>query len=394
MSQKRPYIYMDYQATTPVDKRVFELMAPYFTEHFGNAASSVHAYGWRAEEAVKQARETIAKGIHAQSPQEIIFTSGATESNNLAILGVAKRYQKKGNHLITVATEHKAVLDPFKVWESQGGKVTVLPVDEQGLVDLNQLEDAITDQTVLISIMQVNNEIGVIQPLADMGKIARAKGVLFHTDASQSAGKLDLHVDDLCVDLVSISGHKIYGPKGVGALYARRRNPRVSLMPLIYGGGHEGGRRSGTLNIPGIVGLAEALKLALLLQEEEQARLLQLRTMLWDGLQDQIPNIYLNGHEHLRLAGNLNVSFDKLELARLYAEIPHLAVSSKSACSSGSLDPSHVLMALGRSEELASSAIRFGLGRFTTEAEVATVIADLSNAVQKVRKTSTRYASV
>ena len=385
---------MDYQATTPVDNRVFEVMKPYFTEHFGNAASSVHAYGWRAEEAVKQARASIAEAIGATSSKEIIFTSGATESNNLAILGVAKRYGKKGNHIITVATEHKAVLDPALAWQQMGGRVTVLPVDRAGFLDLNQLEEAITDQTVLISVMHANNEIGVIQPIQEIGQLARKHGVLFHTDASQSAGKLDLDAGKVPVDLVSISGHKIYGPKGVGVLYARRRKPRVSLMPLIFGGGHEGGRRSGTLNVPGIVGLAEALKLCLETRSREQARLRELRDSLWQGIQDHLTGVHLNGHLEKRLPGNLNVSFEKLEMARLYAEIPHLAISSKSACSSGSHDPSHVLSALGRSEELASSAIRFGLGRFTTEAEVATVVSDLSRAIQKVRATSTRYASV
>ena len=393
MGGKRPSIYMDYQATTPVDERVMAAMVPYFTKHFGNASSAVHAMGWHAEEAVKQARARIANLLGASRPSEIIFTSGATESNNLAIFGVARRYRRKGNHIITVATEHKAILDPCKAWEAEGGRVTYLKVAPNGLVDLDQLEDSICDQTVLISVMHANNEIGVLQPIAGIGRMARAHGVLFHTDASQSAGKLPLDVNAMNIDLLSLSGHKIYGPKGIGVLYARHRQPRVSLMPVAYGGGHEGGRRSGTLNVPGIVGLAKALELCIEEGPQAQAALLEMRQSLWRGLQSELDGLILNGDEHHRLPANLNISIERLEIARLFSEIPHIAISSKSACSTQSGEPSHVLLALGRPPQLASSAIRFGLGRFSTMDEVDSVIPDLTAAIKKLRQSSTKYVS-
>lgn len=392
MPDPKKLIYMDYQATTPVDPQVFEKMAPLFTQHFGNASSSVHTFGWYAEEAVKQARETVAASIGA-SPSEIVFTSGATESNNLAILGVANRYQQKGNHIITVATEHKAVLDPCRAWESLGGKVTYLGVDSDGLIDLQELENAVTPATILISVMHANNEIGVIQPLQAIGELAKTHGILFHSDASQSVGKMPLNVNQLGLDLVSMSGHKIYGPKGIGVLYVRRRKPRVSLMPLLFGGGHEAGRRPGTLNVPGIVGFSEALKLCLAEQETEHRRLLSLRETLLSELTRSVSGIHLNGCPTQRLPGNLNFSIENLEIPRLFSEIPHIAISSKSACSSGSHDPSHVLKAIGKSDQLATDAIRLGLGRFTTEEEVTQVANDLKNAIHRVRTTSTRYAN-
>jgi len=384
-------IYMDYQATTPVDQRVFDVMAPYFTKHFGNASSSVHSYGWIAEEAVKQAREGVADILGATSPSEIVFTSGATESNNLAILGVARRYPKKGRHLITAATEHKAVLDPCKAWEAEGGSVTYLEVNSEGIISLEQLRKAITPGTILISIMHANNEIGVIQPMAEIGQIARAAGVLFHTDATQSAGKIPFNVEDIPVDLASMSGHKIYGPKGIGVLYVRRRGPRVSLMPLLFGGGHESGRRSGTLNVPGIVGFQAALRLSNQERVQEASRVLKLRNKLWNNLNAQLEGLSLNGSDRHRLPGNLNFCVENLEVSRLFQEIPHIAISSKSACSSDSGTPSHVLTALGRSPEQAQSALRIGIGRFTTEEEVAKVANDLSAAIRKVKETSTQF---
>jgi len=393
MADNRTLIYMDYQATTPVDDRVFEVMAPYFTKHFGNASSAVHAFGWRAEEAVKQARESIAEVLGADRPSEIIFTSGATESNNLALFGVARRYKRKGNHIVTVKTEHKAILDPCKAWEAEGGRVTYLDVEPNGLLDLNKLKDALSDETVLVSVMHANNEIGVVQPIAEIGQLARDRGILFHTDASQSAGKLPLDVNAMNIDLLSLSGHKVYGPKGIGLLFARHRRPRVSLMPMTYGGGHEGGRRSGTLNVPAIVGLSKAL--ALCTEEGEPARnqLLDLRRTLWTRLQSELDGLHLNGDEDQRLPGNLNISVERLEMARLFAEIPHIAISSKSACSTQSTEPSHVLLALGRSRELALSAIRFGLGRYSTHADVETVATDLTTAIKRLRQSSTKYAS-
>lgn len=386
-------IYMDYHATTPVDPRVFEEMRPYFTEIFGNAASRNHAFGWQAEEAVENARKHVAALIGANS-KEIVFTSGATESNNLAIKGVAEMYQERGNHIITAVTEHKAVLDSCKHLEKNGCRVTYLPVDKEGMVDPEDVRKAITDKTILVTIMTANNEIGVIQPIAEIAKIAREKGVLMHTDAVQAAGKIPFDVNQLKVDLVSISAHKMYGPKGIGALYVRRRNPRVQLSPLIDGGGHERGMRSGTLNVPGIVGLGKAAEIALKEMPEEIARMECLRNRLRDGIMSRIPEVYINGHATKRLPGNLNISFAYVEGESLLMGISDIAVSSGSACTSASLEPSYVLKALGVGEELAHSSLRFGLGRFNTEEEVDFVIERVSDAVNKLRDLSPLWEMV
>lgn len=380
-------IYMDNHATTPVDPRVFEAMTPYFTEIFGNAASRNHSFGWQAEEAVENARKHVAKLIGATA-KEIVFTSGATESNNLAIKGVAEMYQEKGNHIITVVTEHKATLDSCKHLEKQGCRVTYLPVDKYGLINLEDLRQAITDKTILISIMMANNEIGVIQPIKEIGKIARERKVLMHTDAVQAAGKIPVNVDELNVDLLSISAHKMYGPKGVGALYVRRKNPRVMLSPMIDGGGHERGMRSGTLNVPGIVGLGKAAEIAYLEMQEEIERITNLRDRLQESIFAQIPEVFINGHPTNRLPGNLNISFAYVEGESLLMGLSDVAVSSGSACTSASLEPSYVLKALGVGEELAHSSLRFGLGRFNTEEEVDFTIEKVVQAVNKLRDLS------
>ncbi len=386
-------IYMDYHATTPVDPRVFEAMKPYFTEIFGNAASRNHSFGWQAEEAIEIARKQVAQLIGATA-KEIVFTSGATESNNLAIKGVAEMYQEKGNHIITVVTEHKATLDSCKHLEKQGYQVTYLPVDQYGLIDPEDVRRAITDKTILVTIMMANNEIGVIQPIAEIGKITREKGVLLHTDAVQAAGKIAVDVNALNVDLLSISGHKMYGPKGVGALYVRRKNPRVMVSPIIDGGGHERGMRSGTLNVTGIVGLGKAAEIARLEMPEEMQRIAQLRDKLQKGIFDQIPEVYINGHPSKRLPNNLNVSFAYVEGESLLMGIGEIAVSSGSACTSASLEPSYVLKALGVGEELAHSSLRFGLGRFNTEEEVDFTIEKVTQAVNKLRDLSPLWEMV
>lgn len=386
-------IYMDNHATTPVDPRVFDAMKPYFTEIFGNAASRNHPFGWQAEEAVETARKQLSQAIGATA-KEIVFTSGATESNNLAIKGVAEMYQEKGNHIITVVTEHKAILDSCKHLEKQGCQVTYLPVDKDGLVDLDQLRKAITDKTILISVMLANNEIGVIQPIAEIGKIAREHGVLMHTDAVQAIGKIPVDVNALNVDLLSISAHKMYGPKGVGALYVRRKNPRVMLSPIIDGGGHERGMRSGTLNVTGIVGLGKAAEIARLEMAEEVERITYLRNKLRDKLMGAIPESYINGHPTKRLPGNLNISFAYVEGESLLMGISDVAVSSGSACTSASLEPSYVLKALGVGEELAHSSLRFGIGRFNTEEEVDYTIEKVTQAVNKLRNLSPLWEMV
>lgn len=383
-------IYMDNHATTPVDPRVLEAMLPYFTDRFGNAASRNHSFGWQAEEAVEAARKQIAELIGATA-KEIVITSGATESDNLAIKGAAHMYREKGNHLITVVTEHKAVLDTCKHLEKDGFEVTYLPVRRDGLVDLDQLRAAITDRTILISIMAANNEVGVLQPIAEIGAIARERGVLFHTDAVQAAGKVPFDVNAMNVDMASLSAHKMYGPKGVGALYVRRRNPRVLLTPIIDGGGHERGMRSGTLNVPGIVGFGRA---AAICREElaaESARITALRDRLHDGLTRGLDEIYVNGSMEHRLPGNLNVSFAYVEGESLLMGINDIAVSSGSACTSATLEPSYVLKALGTGDELAHSSIRFGLGRFNTEEEVNFVVEKLTAVVKRLREMSPLY---
>ena len=392
MALKLP-IYMDNHATTPCDPRVFETMRPYFTEIFGNAASRNHSFGWEAEEAVENGRKQVADLIGATS-KEIVFTSGATESDNLAIKGVAEMYYEKGDHIITVVTEHKAVLDTCKKLEKRGFKVTYLPVASDGLISPDDVKNALTDKTILVSIMMANNEIGVIQPISEIGRICKERGVLFHTDATQAVGKIPFNVNALNVDLVSFSAHKIYGPKGVGGLYVRRRNPRVMLVPMIDGGGHERGMRSGTLNVTGIVGLGKACELAKDEMPAENEKVFTLREKLRKGIMDEIPDVYVNGHPEQRLPGNLNISFAYVEGESLLMGINDIAVSSGSACTSASLEPSYVLKALGVGEELAHSSIRFGLGRFNTDEEVDYAIERVNDAVNRLRELSPLWEMV
>jgi len=387
-------VYMDYLATTPVDPRVVETMLPYFTSVYGNAASRNHSFGWAAEEAVEKARETIAKAIGAKA-SEIIFTSGATESNNLALTGIAEMYKEKGNHIITLKTEHKCVLDTAEYLQREKGlEVTFLDVNPDGLVDLKDLKGAIQDNTILISVMTANNEIGVIQPIEEIGKICKEKGIFFHTDAAQALGKIPLNVDELQVDMMSFSGHKVYGPKGIGALYVRKRKPRVKLKPIIHGGGHERGMRSGTLNVAGIVGFGKAVEIAIAEMAEETKRLSEYRDKLETALLEAIDYSYVNGNKQHRLPGLSNISFNYVEGEGLMMAIPDIAVSSGSACTSASLEPSYVLKALGLSDELAHSSIRFGIGRFTTEEEVDFVVRRMTEAVQKLRDLSPLYEMV
>jgi cysteine desulfurase len=383
-------IYMDYHATTPVDPRVLEAMLPYFTEVFGNAASRNHAFGWAAEEAVTMARKQVADLVGA-SAKEIIFTSGATESNNLAIKGVAEMYREKGDHVITCVIEHKAVIDACKRLEKQGARVTYLPVQKDGRVSLDDLRAAITDKTILITIMAANNEIGVLQPIAEIGTIAKEHGVLFHSDAVQAIGKVPFHVNEAKVDLLSLTAHKLYGPKGVGALYVRRRNPRVLLTEQINGGGHERGMRSGTLNMPGIVGFGKAAEIAGLEMAAEGERLRLLRDRLNEKLHENLDEIYINGSMEHRLRHNLNISFAYVEGESLLMGINDVAVSSGSACTSASLEPSYVLKALGAGDDLAHSSIRFGLGRWTTEEEIDYVVEKLTSVVRRLREMSPLY---
>jgi len=386
-------IYLDNHATTPLDPRVLEAMMPYFTGKFGNAASRNHSFGWEAEAAVEEARAQVAKTIGATA-KEIIFTSGATESNNLAIKGIGEMYRERGNHIITQVTEHKAVLDTCKRMEKSGFRVTYLPVKADGLIDLDDLKRAIDDKTILVSIMFANNEIGVIQPVAEIGKICREKGVIFHTDAVQAVGKIPVDVNAMYIDVLSLSGHKIYGPKGVGALYVRRRNPRVQISEQINGGGHERGMRSGTLNVPGIVGLGKACEIALAEMQEESERLRRLRDKLKAKLEAKLDYIHVNGSMEHRLPGNLNMSFVYVEGESLLMGINDVAVSSGSACTSATLEPSYVLKALGLGDDVAHSSIRFGLGRFNTEAEVDYVADKVIDVVQKLRELSPLYEMV
>ncbi|HLY41868.1 MAG TPA: IscS subfamily cysteine desulfurase [Terracidiphilus sp.] len=383
-------IYMDNQATTPLDPRVLEAMMPYFTERFGNAASRNHSFGWEAEHAVETAREQIAKLIGATA-KEIIFTSGATESDNLAIKGIAEMHRERGNHIITQMTEHKAVLDTCKRMEKHGCRVTYLPVKADGLVDLEDLKRAVDEKTILVSIMAANNEIGVLQPVREIGKLCHEKGVLFHTDAAQMIGKAAFNVIEDQVDLASISGHKIYGPKGVGALYVRRRNPRVQIAAQMDGGGHERGMRSGTLNVPGIVGLGKACEIAMAEMDAEAARFRAMRDRLRQKLEAELEHVQVNGSMEHRLAGNLNMSFAYVEGESLLMGMNDVAVSSGSACTSATLEPSYVLKALGVSDEAAHSSIRFGLGRFNTEAEVDYVAAKVIDVVKKLRELAPEY---
>jgi cysteine desulfurase len=380
-------IYMDHNATTPMDPRVLEAMMPYFTKVYGNAASRSHQYGWEAEEAVENARKQIADLIGATT-KEIVFTSGATESDNLALMGVAEMYASKGNHIITLPTEHKAIIDTCKYLERHGKEVTYLSVDEFGMVDLDALRNAIKDTTILVSIMMANNEIGTIQPVAEIGKICREKGVLFHTDATQGVGKIPVDVNAMNIDLMSFSAHKMYGPKGVGALYVRKKSPRVKLSEQMHGGGHERGMRSGTLNVPAIVGFGKACEICNNEMAEESARLTRLRDKMINTFLERVEYSYLNGHPTQRLPHNVNVSFEYVEGEGLMMGIKDLAVSSGSACTSATLEPSYVLKALGRGDELAHSSIRYGLGRFTTEEEVDFAIEQTIETVNHLRELS------
>ena len=382
-------IYMDNHATTQVDSRVLEAMLPYFTQTFGNAASCNHSFGWEAEAAVEKARKQIAKLINADS-QEIVFTSGATESDNLAVKGVAWTYREKGNHIITLPTEHKAVLDTCKRLEKEGFDVTYLPVGSDGLVDPDDLRAGITDKTILVTIMAANNEIGVLQPVAEMGKFCHERGIPFHTDGVQAVGKLPIDVQAMNIDLISISAHKIYGPKGVGALYVRGKDPEVRLTPILDGGGHEGGMRSGTLNVPGIVGLGKACETCAHEMPEESERLRFLRDRLKDGILSRLDGVQINGSMEHRLPHNLNLSFDNVEGESLLMGLSDVAVSSGSACTSATLEPSYVLKALGVREDLADSSIRFGLGRFNTEEEVDYVVDRVVETVSRLRELEIR----
>ena len=386
-------IYLDYNATTPVDPKVVDAMVPYFTESYGNAASRNHSFGWQVEKVVDDARELIGKLIGAGG-KEIVFTSGATESNNLAILGVAEFYKKKGKHIISSPIEHKAVIDPCHALEQNGYEITFLDVDKHGCIDLKQLEESIRQDTILVSLMAGNNEIGTLNPIREIGQITRNKEVLFHTDATQSVGKIPIDVEEMNIDLLSMTAHKFYGPKGIGALYVRRKKPRVRLSPIMFGGGHERGMRSGTLNVPGIVGFAKALELSVEEMASEAERLTGLRQRLLDRLNSELDYIFLNGHPSERLPNNLNVSFGYVEGESLMMGVNELAVSSGSACTSASLEPSYVLRALGVGDDLAHSSIRIGMGRFTTVAEIDYAAEKMIAAVKRLREMSPLYEMV
>jgi cysteine desulfurase len=386
-------IYLDNNSTTRTDPRVVEAMLPYFTDIYGNAASRNHPFGWAAEEAVEKARGQIAALIGATA-KEIIFTSGATEANNLALKGVAAMYKKKGNHVITTATEHKCVLDTAKRLERDGCKVTYLPVDKDGRVSAQQVREAMTDQTILVSVMFANNEIGTIQPIAEIGAVCKEKGVLFHTDAVQACGKVPVDVEAMGIDILSMSAHKMYGPKGIGALYVRKKNPRVRLEPQIDGGGHERGMRSGTLPVPMIVGLGAACEIARLEMPTESKRVFELRERLREGIMNQLPETYINGHPTERLPGNANISFAYVEGEGLMMGVKDVAVSSGSACTSASLEPSYVLRALGVGDELAHSSLRFGVGRFNTVEEIDYTIDLVVREVRRLREMSPLFEMV
>ena len=383
-------IYMDYHATTPIDPRVVEVMMPFMTSCFGNASSTAHAFGWEAKNAVEKARRQVSELINC-SPEEIIFTSGATESDNLAIKGVAYAYKHKGNHIITSAAEHHAVLDTCAVLENEGFDVTYLPVDKYGMVHPQQIEDSITSKTILISLIYANNEVGSINPLSEIGEIAGQHRVLFHSDAVQAGGRIESDVDRLGLDLMSLTAHKMYGPKGVGALYIRARKPEIRLTPMIHGGGQENHIRPGTLNVPGIVGFGEACELSKALMVQESQRIAALRDKLHHAFFTRIDRVYLNGHPQNRLAGNLNISFEFVESEALLTGLDDIALSAGSACTSGAVQASHVLRAMQLKEELAHTAIRFGLGRFTTEEEVDQVIDAVVKEVHRLRQLSPLY---
>lgn len=380
-------IYLDCHATTPVDPQVLAAMIPYFTESFGNAASINHQYGWEAEAAVKKARQIIADAINA-TPEEIVFTSGATEANNLAIKGVAEAYVEKGQHIITVTTEHNAVLDPCRYLEKLGFEVTYLPVRQDGIIDLDTLAAAFRDNTVLVSVMAANNEIGVLQPLAEIGQMCRDRNIIFHSDAAQAIGKVPLDVQAMQIDLMSLTAHKVYGPKGIGALYVRRRHPRVAIAPQLHGGGHERGMRSGTLYTPQIVGFAKAVEVALASLTDDNHFSTILRKRLWDKI-SHLPGIKINGHPQQRLAGNLNISIENVDGAALLLGLQNtVALSSGSACTSTSSKPSHVLKALGHSDQLAYASLRFGIGRTNTVSEIDIVAETFVSVVESLRKVS------
>lgn len=383
-------VYLDYNATTPVDPRVLEAMLPFLRDNFGNAASRNHRFGWIAEEAVEKARKQIAEVIGATG-KEIIWTSGSTEGNNTAIQGVARKYADKGKHIITCTVEHKAVIDPCKFLETQGYEVTWLDPDGTGRVNADQVRDAIRDDTILVSLIFANNEIGTINPISEIGAICKEKGVLFHTDATQAFGKVPLDVEAMGIDLLTLSAHKVYGPKGVGALYVRRKRPRVRLQPIIFGGGHERGMRSGTLNVPGIVGCGAAAEIALQEMPTESVRIAKLRDRLWAGLSEHLTDITLNGHVEHRLPNTLNVSFLYVEGESLMMGMSEIAVSSGSACTSASLEPSYVLRGIGVGDDLAHSSIRFSLGRFTTEEDIDHTIEKVVAAVNHLRDMSPLY---
>lgn len=390
MSLKTP-IYLDNHATTQVDPRVLDFMLPYFTSCFGNAASKNHQFGWEAEAAVDTAREQVARLIGASSAREIVFTSGATESDNLAIKGVAESYRGKDDHIVTCVTEHKAVLDSCRVLEKRGFKVTYLPVTRDGFVELPRLIDALSEKTILISIMAANNEVGTIQPIKEIGRLAKEKGIIFHTDATQAVGKIPLHVEEMGIDLLSLTAHKLYGPKGVGALYVRSTKPQVKITPLIDGGGHERGMRSGTLNVAGIVGLGKACEFSRIDMGLEGERLITLRERLKRGLFEQLDDVYVNGDPVIRLPGNLNMSFAYVEGESLMMGLKEIAVSTGSACTSASLEPSYVLKALGLEDALAHASIRFGIGRFNTEAEIDYTVKRVVEEVRRLRQLSPAY---
>jgi cysteine desulfurase len=383
-------IYLDNNATTPVDPRVLEAMLPYFKDRFGNAASHNHRFGWVAEEAVEQAREQVARVIGATA-KEIIWTSGATEGNNTAILGGARMYAKNGRHIVTCTIEHKAVIDPCKFLEREGFEVTWLDTDVYGRIDPEQVSQAIRKDTILVSLMFANNEIGTIQPVDAIGAVCKGKGVLFHTDATQAFGKIPIDVETMGIDLLTMSAHKVYGPKGIGALYVRRKKPRVRLEPLLYGGGHERGIRSGTLNVPGIVGCGTAAQIAFEEMTTESERIAKLRDRLWTGIERQLTEIRMNTHPEHRLPNTLNVSFSYIEGESLMLAMPDVAVSSGSACTSATLEPSYVIKGLGLGDEVAHSSIRFSLGRFTTGEEIDRTIEQVVKAVNHLRAMSPLY---
>jgi cysteine desulfurase len=390
MTVKTP-VYMDYHATTPMDPRVLEAMVPYFLTKFGNAASRTHRFGWEAEAAVEDSRETIAALIGASSGKEIVFTSGATESNNLAIKGIAEYYKSRGNHIVTTTIEHKAVLDSCKRLETEGFDVTYVKADPNGIVSVDAIREALTDRTILVSVMLANNEVGTIQPIKEIGQVTRERGILLHTDAVQGVGKTPFNVEEMNVDLASVTAHKMYGPKGVGALYVRRQKPRVRLTAQMDGGGHERGNRSGTLNVPGIVGFAKAAEIMMKEGAEENRRIAALRDRLYAKLTRELDQVILNGDRERRLPGNLNVSFAFVEGEALMMAIKDVAVSSGSACTSASLEPSYVLHSMGLDEDLAHSSIRFGIGRFNTEEEVDFVGELVSSKVKRLREMSPLY---